>query len=455
MKKRKLTLIGAGSAMFTQGFIADLLNNTNGNQWHIVLVGTNEKKLSTIAKLAKKMIEYKKNIEVTLSYTTNRQEALKDADYVLVTVGVGGRRAWEQDVFIPRKYGVMQPVGDTIMPGGISRAMRMIPVILDIAKDIKAICPGAVFLNYSNPMTMICKAVTKTVDTQIVGLCAGVPSNLKYLAETANLPIEECSGYWGGVNHCTFIYEFRHRGKDVWPKVKAAIAGQDLTDLIDVTEALKVASLMGEKKKKISEPFSWWFLENHGAYPAPSDRHVTEFYPEYFPEGKYYGKVLGVDAYSFEGSIAIGDEIHQKAMANAESETPLEDEFFEGLSGDHEQLMKIIRSIENDEREIISANVVNNGTLPGISDDAIVEVPCVVGAHGFTPIRQPQFPAVFAAHTNRFLSIVDMTVEAALTGNKNYFKQAILMGGYLQDKDAAEKMAEELLSSQKMFLPQF
>ena len=110
---------------------------------------------------------------------------------------------------------------------------------------------------------------------------------------------------------------------------------------------------------------------------------------------------------------------------------------------------------ENDESKIFSANLPNNGTLPGISSDAIVEVPCVVGAHGFTPIRQPQFPAVFAAHTNRFLSCIDIAVEAALTGNRKYFTQAILMGGYLNDKDAAEKMTEELLAAHKADLPQF
>ena len=449
MEKRKLTIIGAGSAMFTQGFIMDLLNNTNGYRWHVALVDIDEAVLVSMAKLAKKMIEHKKS-DVTLSYTTDRKEALADTDYVVVTIGVGGRRAWEQDVYIPRKYGVMQPVGDTAMPGGISRAMRMVPAMIDIAGDVKSICPKATFLNYSNPMAIICKAISKTVDIQMTGLCIGVPGTFWYMAEVAGLPKEECGGYWGGINHCTFIYDFRHKGKSAWHKLKAAIAGKDLTDLDEVIDPL-----MGDKKTKVGEPFSWWFLENHGAFLAPGDRHVTEFFTEYFPQGRYYGRILGKDAYSFEGTIAGGDEIHQSVVDIAESPEPLTESFFLRPTGEHEQLMEIICSLENDESKIFSANVVNNGTLPGISSDAIVEVPCVVGAHGFKPVYQPQFPAVYAAHTNRFLSCIDVAVEAALTGNRNYLTQAILMGGYLNDKDAAEKMTEELLAAQKEYLPQF
>ena len=448
MTKRKLTIIGAGSAMFTQGFVLDLLNHPGDYKWHIALVDIDEQVLISVAKMAQRLIDYKQS-DITLSYTTDRREALAGTDYVVVTIGVGGRRAWEQDVFIPRKYGIHQPVGDTAMPGGISRALRMVPAMVDIAKDIQAICPGAMFLNYSNPMTIICKAISKAVDIPMTGLCIGVPDSVWYIAETAGLPKEECTAYWGGINHCTFIYDFRHKGKNAWPQVLEAIKGQDLTDLDDVIDPF----MGGEKKTKIGEPFSWWFLENHGAYLAPGDRHVTEFFTEYFPGGKYYGRVLGHDAYSFEGTITMGDKIHQSIVDLAESDKPLFDEVFHRLSGEHMQLMEMIWAIENDENKVFSANVPNKGTLPGIADNAIVEVPCVFGAHGFKPIPQPQFPAIYAAHTNRFLAGIDVAVEAALTGNRNYFVQAILMGGYLQDKDAAEKMADELLLAQKAYLP--
>ena len=449
-QKRKLTIIGAGSAMFTQGLVMDLLNNTNGYKWQISLVDIDEPVLISVAKLVKKMIEYKKS-DVALSHTTDRKEALDGSDYVVVTIGAGGRRAWEQDVYIPRKYGVMQPVGDTAMPGGISRALRMVPAMVDIAKDIEAICPNATFINYSNPMAVICKAVSKKVGIPMTGLCIGVPDSVSYIADTAGLPKDECTAYWGGINHCTFVYDFRHNGKNAWHTVLDALENKDLADLDDVIDPFKG----GKKKTKIGEPFSWWFLKNYGAYLAPGDRHVSEFFTEYFPDGNYYGRILGKDAFSFEGTIEYGDKIHRDAMNTAASGEPLTDEFFKKFGGEHEQLMEIIWSIEHDESKIFSANVVNNGALPGINNDSVVEIPCAAGAHGITPVQQPQFPSIFAALTNRFLSCVDITAEAALTGSRNLFIQAILMGGYLNDKNAAEKMADELLMAQKQYLPQF
>ena len=451
MKKRKLTIIGAGSAMFTQGFVLDLLEHTGDYKWHIALVDIDEPVLNSVAKLAQKLIDYKKS-DVTLSYTTDRREALVDTDYVVVTIGVGGRRAWEQDVYIPRKYGINQPVGDTAMPGGISRAMRMVPAMVDIARDIRAICPQATFLNYSNPMAIICKAISKAVDMPMTGLCIGVPGSIWYIAETAGLPKEECTAYWGGINHCSFIYDFRHKGKNAWPQVIEAAKEKGL---FNFGEAASLPAAKGRGGSHIGEPFSWWFLKNHGAFTAPGDRHVTEFFTEYFPGGKYFDRVLGKDVYSYENTIERGDEIHQSIIDIAEGVKPLNEELFQRLSGEHMQLMEMIWAIEKDENKVFAANVPNKGTLPGIADDAVVEVPCVFGAHGFKPIPQPQFPAVFAAHTNRFLACIDVAVEAALTGNRNYLVQAIMMGGYMQDVSAADKMVEELLQAQKAYLPQF
>ncbi|NJD04323.1 MAG: hypothetical protein FIA99_17400, partial [Ruminiclostridium sp.] len=151
--RKKLVIIGAGSAMFTQGLVMDLIKNPGKNKWHLALVDIDAQVIDSIAKLVKKMLEAK-NADIELSYSTDRCDVLPEADYVVTTIGVGGRRAWERDVFIPRKYGIYQPVGDTAMPGGISRAMRMIPAMLDIARDIERLCPGAFFFNFSNPMAI-------------------------------------------------------------------------------------------------------------------------------------------------------------------------------------------------------------------------------------------------------------------------------------------------------------
>lgn len=451
MERRKIVIIGAGSAMFTQGLMTDLADHPGNFKWEVALVDIDATVLESIAKLVKKIFDFKK-ADIRISYSTKRREVLKDADYVVNTIGVGGRRAWEKDVYIPRKYGVNQPVGDTAMPGGVSRALRMIPQVIEIAEDVMRFCPDAFFINYSNPMSAICRAVTKKVPgIRMAGLCIGVPGTIWSLAENAGLPKEECTACWGGINHCTFIYDFRHKGRKAFDKVLKRIEGEDLTELDDIIDP----HMSEGKKKRIGEPFAYAYLRENGAYLAPGDRHVTEFFTEYFPGGSYYGKVLGKDAYSFEGTITWGDRIHEQALRIAESEEPLSEDYFKGNSGEHEQLMEIIHSMENDEGKIFSANVVNHGTLKGIPDEAVVEVPCTVGAHGIRPIAQPEFPTVYAAQTNRFLAIIEMMVEAALTGEQKLVEQAIMMGGYLQDAEAVRKMTEELLEAQKEYLPQF
>jgi len=164
--RKKLVIIGAGSAMFTQGLAADLITKQPGGaKWHLSLVDIDEKVLDGIVRLVKKMIDAKK-ADIELSWSTDRRDCLPGADYVVTTIGVGGRRAWEQDVFIPRKYGIHQPVGDTAMPGGISRAMRMVPAMLAITKDVIRYCPNAYFFNYSNPMAIICVLFAKNLIIQ-------------------------------------------------------------------------------------------------------------------------------------------------------------------------------------------------------------------------------------------------------------------------------------------------
>src|SRR5262249_1055706 len=144
VKRRKIVLIGAGSASFTQGLVADLILAPDLGPWHLGLVDINPQALETAEGLSRRMVAAR-GVDMQIEAASERQRPLPNADVVVMTVGVGGRRAWEQDVLIPRQYGIFQPVGDTVMPGGISRAMRMIPALVDVARDVKALCPEALF----------------------------------------------------------------------------------------------------------------------------------------------------------------------------------------------------------------------------------------------------------------------------------------------------------------------
>ncbi len=209
---KKMVLIGAGSAVFTKGLMMDILERKN-EKWKVALVDTDERTLKIITRICEKMI-VQMDSDVELTASVERKDVLSGADYVVSTIGVGGRRAWEQDVFIPRKYGVFQPVGDTVGPGGISRAMRMIPQLIEIARDVERLCPNAMFFNYSNPMTMNCMAVRRATGVPVIGLCHGVKNGVRRAARFLELLHEEIQFTACGLNHMVFCYHMRRNGEE-------------------------------------------------------------------------------------------------------------------------------------------------------------------------------------------------------------------------------------------------
>ncbi len=430
MRKRKMVLIGAGSAMFTQGLVMDLIRNPAGAQWELALCDIDEPVLEAMAKLVAKIIRLK-DAPIKLSHSADRRDLLPEADYVVTTIGVGGRRAWEKDVFIPRKYGVFQPVGDTAMPGGISRAMRMTPAMLDIARDIRALCPNAFFVNYANPMAILCRALYKAEKHDVTGLCHGVPDTVRLIARMAGLDHSRVTASWAGINHLTFIHDLRVDGLDAWPDVLKNVQNPD------------------------REKFCYEFLARYRAFPAPGDRHVTEFFTERFAGGKYYGNILGVDAYSFEGTIEGGDRTHEQAMRAALADGPLPEDFIRKLPGEHEQLMEIIESREYDLKRVYSANRPNRGAVPNLPFDAVVELPCAAAAGGMSPLHVADFPDELAAIVSKNLAIIELAADAALRGDVRLYEEAILAGGYMTDAGAVSRMVTELIGAHKAHLPQF
>jgi alpha-galactosidase len=430
--RKKLVLIGAGSASFTMGLVADLILAKDLGAWELNLVDIDEHALDVACQLSQKMIE-KKEADIQVRASTQRRDLLPSADLVVTTISVGGRRAWEADVFIPRKYNIFQPVGDTAMPGGISRALRMIPALVDIANDVKTLCPKALFINYSNPMTANCWAIRQATGVPVIGLCHGVFHVERELAAFIEAPIHEVTSLYAGLNHLTFIYDFRWRGEDAWPLVESMLA----------------------KKGDQGNPFSWSFFKAYGAYPAVNDRHVVEFFPERFPKGHYYGKQLGINAFSFEDTITYGDQGFAAMEAQAAGHAPVEEAIFERAEGEHEQLLDILRSIQTDQRKIFSVNLPNQGTIPGILPEAILEVPAVATATGLRPLQLHDVPQSLTAILNRKVASTSLTVEAALKGDRACFIEALLLDGAVTDTETAQQLSDELLAAQRQYLPNF
>ena len=451
--KKKMVLLGAGSAMFTQGLTLNLIKNPGKYTWELVLVDIDGNVLDPVVNLVEKIISAKKADHIEVWGAKDRREAFPGADYIVSTIGVGGRRAWEQDVYIPRKYGIFQPVGDTAMPGGVSRAMRMIPAMLDIVDDAARLCPGARFFNYSNPMAMICRAIYKVRNYPVTGLCIGVPDSEWEIADLCGFERDKFTSIGIGVNHLTFLYKLYHNGEDAKPalnkKIEEVYKGDFNSAMLDKFYAEKQSIYY------MGNLFAWSFYKTYGAFPAPGDRHITEFLTAPFPGGAYYGRTLGVDAYSFEGTIRGGDEIHRMMMEAGNSPEPLSDEYFKHLHGEHALLMDIINAIETGSNRVFSVNLPNRGAVPNLPYDAVLEMPAVAAADGFHPMQVLDFPDVLAGFINKALCVFELAVEAALSGSRPLFEEAILAGGYISDRKAVSKMTEELIAAQKAYLPQF
>jgi alpha-galactosidase len=450
--RKSLVLVGAGSAVFTRGLLADLISATDLGAWDVALVDVDAGALTVATRMAERMIEGRGVTgTIRVRSSLDRRAVLPGADFVVTCVGVGGRPGWQADHEICQRHGVFQPVGDSIMPGGISRLLRTTPVMVDIAADVATLAPGAMFFNYSNPMTANVMAMTAHAGAEVVGLCHGMMHIQRELAALIDAPFAETSTLYAGINHLTFIYDFRWHGRDAWPRVRRIVDAQ----LGEAADPAEIGNIFNPDVKAWHNPFSWEIFRRYGAFPAAADRHVTEFFPERFPGGAYYGKVLGVDAFSVPEILEWGEDRYQAMKAQADGDVPLDRSFFDRSSGEQEQLIAILRSVLHDRRDMFSVNVINRGLVPGLPDDACVEIPGVATGRGLRPVAVPDLSAPLTAILNRRLASVVLALEAAMTGDRDLVVEAMLADGAVTDPGRAAKLTADLIEAQAAHLPRF
>jgi alpha-galactosidase len=234
------------------------------------------------------------------------------------------------------------------------------------------------------------------------------------------------------------------------------VDGQDAMPRLHKIAREKLAKAQGgEPPSRDDAPFSWRLFEFFGAFPAVLDRHVTEFFPELFDGGWYFGKRLGVDAFSIEDTIARGDSIFAEMREQAFSSKPLPLDYLSRKSGEHEQVLEIIDSIRQGAGRVYSANLPNRGQVSNLPAEAIVESPAIADATGVKPIQQAPLSAGLVGTLTRHMAWVETVVEAALEGSRAKFVQALVLDGAVRSLDMAERLADELLQAQRQYLPQF
>lgn len=434
----KFTLIGAGSLQFTTSCVRDLLTFSAFKECEIWLMDTNRGHLDRIFEISNKITEAMGCPNCKIVPTLDRAEALKDADGVLCTVFNGDVDIWRHDIEIPKKYGIDINVGDTRSVSGIFRALRNIPLMLDICSDIEKYCPDAVFLNYTNPMSMLCGAMLKHSNVQVTGLCHSVQGTIKMLAEWLKVPKDEIVYTCKGVNHQAFYTELKHQGNDLYPKLRELLKDDEYFNKEQVRNEmfLKLGYYVTESSGHNSE-YNAWFRKR----PDLIEKYCT--HSTHGNAGKYAFS-LNLRLERKKNWHKQYDEWLRKEINTNKSEEYAAD-IFNARLGDGKPF-------------VFNGNVINYGSIPNLPYNACVEVPVVADRMGFRTTIAGELPEHLAILVNTTARIETLTVEAAMKKSKEMVYQAVYMdplSSAVCSLDEIKNMCDELFEINNEFLGEY
>ncbi len=436
----KIAFIGAGSLGFTAGLVRDILTFPRLQDASLALMDINAERLDFAHQTVKKIIEAG-HYPATVTATLNRAEALAGADVVLTTILSGSTEIWRYDIEIPKQYGVDTNVGDTRGPSGIFRFLRTLPPMLDIVRDMEKYCPGAVLLNYTNPMAMLCGALQRQSHLPITGLCHSVQGTAAMLAEWIGAPKSEITYTCAGINHQAFYLKYAWKGQDAYPLIRQAITARP-----EIYNEEQVRNEM------------YLHLDY---YPTESSGHNSEYNawfrkrPDLIEKYCTHGTGWNPGEYAY-----ILKEYQQTEQTWKDGvRVQLAKEVTRGdLERGEEYAAYIINALQGGEPFGFNGNVPNTGLITNLPAGACVEVPVYVDQGGFHPVHVGALPPQLAALVHTSSLIEEMAIEAALTGNARLVMQACLhdpLSAAVLSLAEIRAMVNDLLQQNRDYLPQF
>jgi len=434
----KITFIGAGSLEFTRGLARDILTFPLLKDATLALMDIDAERLEFAQRSVQRIVDMG-NYPAKVEATMDRAEALKGADAVLCTILSGGTEVWRHDIEIPKKYGVDTNIGDTRGPSGIFRALRTIPVMLDIIKDVERYCPDAIFLNYTNPMAMLCRAMQRESFIKLTGLCHSVQGTAMMLARWIGAPYKEITYICAGINHQAWYLKYEWNGKDAYPLIREAVKRPDIynEEIVRNEMFLHLDYYPTESSGHNSE-YNWWF------------RKRPDLIEKYCTHGTGWNP--GEYAYILKEYQAREHTWKDKARQWFADDTPI------SLEREHEYAAYIINAWKGGEIFSFNGNVPNTGLITNLPEGACVEVPVFVDKAGFHPVHVGPLPPQCAVLTALNSTVEEMAVEAALTGNPRLVFQAIAhdpLTAAVLSLAEIEEMVNEMLRRNQDYLPQF
>ncbi len=431
----KIAMIGAGSVVFCKTLMSDIMATPALTDCEFALMSPTESKLRRMEAFGQRMLR-DNGLPGKVWATTDRREAIKDADFVVVMIQVGGFDAYGVDYEIPLKYGVDQCIGDTLGPGGLFRGQRHIPVLVDIARDMEALAkPGAILLQYANPMAANCLALGRVSNVPFVGLCHGVQTTLDLIARYCEVPKEEITFVCGGINHMDWFLKLEHRGRDLYPHLR---------EVFERPEYYKNEKVRGE----VFRHFGYFMTESTG--------HLSEYVPWFRKNQK--ALELYCDEPAFGGESGAYYKWGKTMAEKYALVDPLQFESSRIEARSVEYCSYILEAVTLGKPFRLMGNVRNDGYIANLPPDCCVEVPTFVDDTGIHPTVIGNLPPQCAAACMTNVSVQQLCAEAALSGDPEHLVHALALDpltAAVCTLNEVREMATEMLEALRPYLPQF
>lgn len=436
MTRVRICIVGGGSVNWSPTILQDLAL-TQGLSGTVVLHDIDPDAAATMAKLGRRIVGLA-GADLSIEVEPDQETALRDADFVVVTITTGGLAAMRHDIEIPARYGIVQSVGDTVGPGGVARALRNVPVMLDLARTMERVCPDAWLLNLTNPLTALTRAVTKHTRVKTIGLCHEVYGVRRRLTELFDAAPEEVEFQVAGINHLPWILAVTVRGEDALPRVRTELLAKAPLPLepgLDPDRA-SFASRWGVKRA---------LFERYGVLAGAGDRHLAEFFSDFLADPGQWGVIPTTMAHRRLGV--------DRARARVESwlagKAPIP------MQRSDEEVSHIIAAVALGRPRLTVVNLPNTGQIDNLPRGAVVETMGVVGGTGATPLAAGSLPPPILDTLTPHVANQERLVEAAVGGDRSLALEALADDPLVGDPSVAPRMLDEMLAANAAYLPRF
>ncbi len=440
----RITLIGAGSVVFTRDLCNDILLTPSLIDCEIVLMDIDPARLALAQNVVQALID-RRGLPARVRATTDQRDSVAGADYVITTFQQGGLTAHSLDIEIPLKYGVDQSIGDTLGPGGVFRALRTFPVMRELVRNMAEVAPDALLLNYVNPMAMNCWAIDRATGWPTVGLCHSVQGTSEMLAHWIDVSYDEVVYRCAGINHQAFFLDFRRREEDLYPRIREAVDRPEVAGSEPVRiDLFKYFGYFVTESSGHASEYSPYFRKNPELVSETLVPRFTSPGNEWFDNGRTGGYLRKQQQY-----LGVAEE-EFKSLIEGKENLPTE--------RSPEYCSRIIEAIVTNQPVKINGNVPNRNLISRLPEGCCVEVPCLVDKSGLQPVKIGTIPPHLAALMQTNINVQALTVEAALTGKREHIYHAAMLDPHTAAElslDQIWSLVDDLIEAHGEWLPAY